>query len=559
MEKSYSIIYQGDIIKALEENGINRYMILNGQLAVIYVDENFDENTLESISEITWVQEAQPMSSLIQIQDGVENGETVTDASGTDYIENSPYLSIGGEGVIIAIIDSGIDYMHPDFINEDNTSKIISIWDQDGNTNPPPEGMIFGSEYTRQDINNAISNNDSSLTKDDIGTGTIAAGIASGGGALNPLYKGVAPKSELVVVKLKSYEGTYENGKINYLNTDFLAAIKYVLDISKRENKNTIINLTIAERSRSFILTNLLDTFPYLNSSGVILVSGAGNEGNTNIHYEGTFSDDSSEPIDITLEVGEQNSLDITICPNGPGRLGVEIISPTGEVSYNVQYSPDEEVYKGKFNLENSPYLIKLTYPWILSGNEEIYIKIFNIRPGIGTIRVFPEFFAKGEFDLYLPNGNLIPNNTRFLDPNSYSTITLYGATENVITVGAFNDKTNGMWIGSSKGPMKSNIVIKPDIVAPGVDIISPFINSTYIKSTGTGVSSSLTSGVLALIMEYISTLGTYQRKLLFTKVLKTYLMLGATKNPIYTYPNSSQGYGVLNLRDTIVAIANNI
>ena len=221
MEKSYSIIYQGDIIKALEENGINRYMILNDQLAVIYVDENFDENTLESISEITWVQEAQPMSSLIQIQDGVENGETVTDASGTDYIENSPYLSIAGEGSIIAIIDSGIDYMHPDFINEDNTSKIISIWDQDGNTNPPPEGMIFGSEYTRQDINNAISNNDSSLTKDDIGTGTIAAGIASGGGALNPLYKGVAPKSELVVVKLKSYEGTYENGKINYLNTDF--------------------------------------------------------------------------------------------------------------------------------------------------------------------------------------------------------------------------------------------------------------------------------------------------------------------------------------------------
>lgn len=559
MEKSYSIIYQGDITKALEENGINRYMILNDQLAVIYVDENFNENIIGGISEITWVQEAQPMSSLIQIQDGVENGETVTDASGTDYIQNNPYIQVEGEGSIIAIIDSGIDYMHPDFINEDNTSKIISIWDQEGNTNPPPEGMIFGSEYTRQDINNAISNNDSSLTKDDIGTGTIAAGIASGGGVLNPLYKGVAPKSELVVVKLKSYEGTYENGKINYLNTDFLAAIKYVLDISKRENKNTIINLTIAERSRSIILTNLLDTFPYLNSSGVILVSGAGNEGNTNIHYEGKFNDDSSEPIDITLEVGEQNSLDITICPNGPGRLGVEIISPTGELSYKVQYSPDEEVYKGKFNLGNSPYTIQLIYPWILSGNEEIYIKIFDIKPGVGTIRIFPELFAKGEFDLYLPNGNLIPNNTRFLDPNSYSTITLYGTTENVITVGAFNDKTNGMWIGSSKGPIKSNIVIKPDIVAPGVDIISPFINNTYIKSTGTGVSSSLTSGVLALIMEYISIQGTYQRKLLFTKVLKTYLMLGATKNPIYTYPNNSQGYGVLNLKATIEAIANNI
>ncbi|MGL5692587.1 MAG: S8 family serine peptidase, partial [Peptostreptococcaceae bacterium] len=322
--------------------------------------------------------------------------------------------------------------------------------------------------------------------------------------------------------------------------------------------KLTIINLTIGERSRSIILTNLLDTFTYLNSTGVVLVSGAGNEGNTSIHYEGFLKPPSTQ-MDVIIEVGEQNLLDLVICPNGPDRFSAELISPAGELSYRVDYSPDNQVYKGKFNLEDSTYFMELTYPWLLSGSEELYIKVQDIKPGVWTIRIFPDFVISGEFDIYLPNGNLISNNTRFLDSNSFATITLYGCTENVITVGAFNDKTNSMWIGSSKGPVKSKSTIKPDIVAPGVDIISTYTDRRYTKATGTGISSSITCGVLALIMEYIALQGPYQKKNLFTKVLKTYLMLGATKSPIYTFPNDSQGFGVLNLRATIEAIANKL
>ena len=347
-------------------------------------------------------------------------------------------------------------------------------------------------------------------------------------------------------------------GRINYLNTDFLAAIKYVCDVSERLNIPTIINLTIGERARSVILTNFLETFDYLESSGVVIVSGAGNEGDTNIHYEGNANTDSPYE-DVILEVGEQKNLLITIGANGPGRGSVAVISPSGQLSYKVEYAPDEEAFSGDFNLENSKYTIQIFYPWILSGNEEVEILIEDIKPGIWTLRLFLEFETSGEFDIYLPNGNLIPSNTRFLDPNSFATITLYASTENVITVGAFNDKTDSMWIGSSKGPLRTKVVLKPDIVAPGVDIISTYINNNYIKSTGTGVSSSLTAGILALMMDYISQQEVYQRKLLFTNVLKTYLMLGATKNSIYTFPNDSQGFGVLNLKDTINAIANKI
>jgi len=558
MEKSYSIIYKGDIEKSLRDNNITNYIVLNGTLAVIYVDNDFDENVLSQIDNITWWQIAQPMSSLIEISQGTEGGETIASAAGTDYIENNPYITVNGEGVIIAIIDSGIDYLHPDFINDDNTSRIISIWDQNVNTNPPPEGITFGSEFTREDINRAIQNRDNSLTNDSVGTGTIAAGIAAGNGRLNSSYTGVATGSELVVVKLREYNNTYLNGRINYSHTDFLAAIKYVIDVARKENKLMIINLTVAERSRSIIITNLLDTFEYLGNTGVVVVSGAGNEGNTNIHYEGQFRDASSQ-LDVIVEVANQNMLDIVLTPNGPSIIDIQVISPSGELSYKVTYSPDEQLYSGRFNLEDSSYDIGIIYPWLLSGNQEGYIRITDIKPGIWTLRLTPEFITTGEFDIYLPNGNLISPNTRFLDPESFSTITLYGTTENVITVGGFNDRTDSMWIGSSKGPVKQSTTVKPDIVAPGVDIISTFINQSYTKATGTGVSSSLTCGVLALIMEYISEQGSYQRKVLYTEVLKTYLMLGATRNSIYSYPNNSQGYGVLNLQATIEAIANNI
>lgn len=556
--KSYPIVYQGDIATALNNIGITNFMILNDLLAVAYVADDFNGDILDNTYEVAWYQESKTMSTMIEINENIQGGERVATAAGINFIEDNPYINLNGKDVLIGILDSGIDYLHPDFINEDNTSKIVSIWDQESEVKSPPEGMIFGSEFTRDDINQAISNNDDTLTKDNIGTGTIAAGIAVGNGRVNELYKGAALGSELIVVKLRQYEGTFKEGRINYINTDFLAGIKYILDIAKKEDKYLIINLTLGQRPRSLILTTLLDTFSEIRGNGVFVVSGAGNEGNTDGHYEGSLQGVDTFQ-DVILEVGEQKNLDITIALNDPGRVGVEVISPSGEISYKVEYAPDNEQYEGEYNLEDSPYEIRLIYPWLLSGNEELLIRIIDIKPGIWTIRLYPEIIITGEVDIYLPNKNLIAEDTRFLDPNSYSTITFYGGTESVITIGAYNDKTNSMWIGSSRGPLKGRELIKPDIVAPGVDIIGPYMNNNYAKATGTGVSSSLACGVMALIIEYINNQGTYASRALYTRVLKTYLMLGATKNRIYSYPNDSQGYGILNLQRTIESIANKL
>ena len=557
MTKSYIIIYEGPELQLkneLKKYNIDTYLILNNKLGVIYVSVDFDERKLEGMSGITSWESAGPISSLIDITNNLQVGQNATIAAGTDYIYNNPYILSSGKGVMIAIIDSGIDYLHPDFINEDGTTKIISIWDQNGEKNKE-ENYPFGHEITREEINKAIKENDSSLTRDNVGTGTIAAGICSGRGNLNSLYQGVAIDSELIVVKLKEYKDTYMKGKINYQSTDFLAAIKYVIDTSKKEGKFLIINLTVGAISIATTDLTVVDSFEYLDFPGVIIVSGAGNEGNTDIHYEGKLRNKNSTE-DIFIQVGEQHALDIMLTVNGMDKIGIQLISPSGELSHKINYKPEYYAYRGKFNIENTSYTIVYYYPRLQSGSEQTNVYIKDIKPGIWIIRLLPEFVIGGEYDIYLPNKNLMSEDTRFVDPNSFSTTTLYATTENMITVGSYNDKTNSIWIGSSKGPVKRKR-IKPDIVAPGVDIIGPFIDKSYNTATGTGVSSSIVCGVLAILLDYISNQKKGNKNRLYTRILKTYLMLGTTKQPIYTYPNASQGYGILNLQETIRQIAN--
>ena len=152
-EKSYFILYNGDIEKSLEENNIYKYVILNDELASIYVPLDFQAETLDNIKNIEWWQRSQPMSSLIEVSDNLNNGGSVISAIGGIYVESNPYLNVSGKNVLVAVIDSGVNYLHKDLIDENNNSKILYLWDQENNSKKPPEGMIFGSEFSREEIN----------------------------------------------------------------------------------------------------------------------------------------------------------------------------------------------------------------------------------------------------------------------------------------------------------------------------------------------------------------------------------------------------------------------
>ena len=560
MEQAYTIIYNKsveELIQKLKIIGVEKYIVLNDKLVSVYVEDGFDDSNFYNIENISWWEKSEPMSSLINITDNIEKGEKIYIAAGTEYVEQNQYISISGKDTIIAILDSGIDYSHPDFINTDRTSKIISIWDQNSSKKEAPQGLLFGSEFTNKEINEAIKIGDKSLTVDNKGTGTIAAGISVGNGNLNYSNRGIAKDSELIIVKLREYIGTYKEDVINYELADFLAGIKYILDKVKDSNKKLIINITVGEQAKSSVLMTLLESFTELNKNGVVVVSGAGNEGNTDTHYKGEcFKVGVNQ--DISIQVGEQKNLDIALTTNGPDKIGVQVIAPSREISSTIMYAPDNYIYKGIFNIEGTTYEMKYMYPWLKSGNLKVSIKLKDIKPGVWILRIVPEFLIDGSYDVYLPNKALISKETRFFDPSSKGTITFIGTVQNTITVGTFNNRTDSMWVGSSKGSSKCS-EIKPDIVAPGVDIIGAYIGSTYNTGIGSGISSSIVSGVIALLIEYIDSQKTddiYFDKLLFSEVLKTYLMMGATKKTIYKYPNLSQGYGILNLKDTIIQIS---
>lgn len=556
-EKSYYLLYSGDIKKSFEENNIEKYIILNDQLAAIYVPDTFEPEILNDIKTVDWWSPSDVMSSLINITNDINNGESINSSIGGAYLETNPYLNVTGKGVLVAVIDSGVDYLHKDLIDENGISKILYLWDQENNSKTPPEGMIFGSEFTREEINTAIQNQDRSLSSDNTGTGTMACGIIAGQGNINREYRGVAKDADLIVVKLREYKGIYYDDRISYIVTDFLAALTYVFKIAIKENKPLIINLTIGNMSAINIEASILETYGIVDKSGIVIVSGAGNEGNTDIHYQGNVTRQDGY-TDVIIQNGNNKNLEIVIRGRGPDKLFLQIISPSGDVSQTIRYAPDDRIYRGRFYIEKTSYTVLNTFPWLRSGDQNIRINLTDIKPGIWTLRISPEFIIHGDFNVYLPNKSIIDPSTRFVDSTSSATITFIGLASPVITIGTYSDKTNSLWIGSSKGNLSGNKV-RPDIIAPGVDIISTYNFDEYNTATGTGVSSSIVCGSLALIMEYLQEESRVPKLSLFTEPLRTYLMIGATRQEIYTYPNISQGYGIFNLRDTFRQIARNL
>ncbi|MBU5307516.1 S8 family peptidase [Clostridioides mangenotii] len=556
MEKSYILVYQYDLESALRSSGLNNFIILNDRLAVLYTPLDFNPSVLNDISEISWYNESRPMSSMIDITENVGFGNSSRQISDVNYLYKNPYNDITGRGILIAIIDSGVSYLHPDLGTEDGSSKILKLWDQEGTINSPPEGYLFGSEFTREELNAAIARGDGSLSRDDVGTGTLAAGIVVGEGRINSNNKGITEGSDLVVVKLRSYPGEYYVQKQNYTISDFLAAVSYVINVAIREEKSLIINLTVGARS-SFGFITMLNTFSELQYPGVVVVSGAGNQRNRDIHYAGKFRNQ-ADINDIIIEYGDGQNLDIFLEGVDLDRVNATIISPSGEASYTAYYAPDYFEYTGKFNLENTNYLVRYFYPWISTGSELLEINLRNMKPGAWTLRVRPDIYVNGEYHVYLPNQNLLDIHDGFIDSSSFSTLTLYGRGEDTITVGAYDNRYNGLWIGSSKGPSKG-VSFKPDFIAPGVNIISTYGDVNYKLGTGTGVSSSIVSGMLALIMEYIKKQSNVPKLLLNPHSLKAYLKSGAIRNELYEYPNESQGYGLVDFRRTIQIISDNL
>ncbi|CEQ30407.1 subtilisin-like serine germination related protease [[Clostridium] sordellii] len=536
----YQISHSPNFKEELAANNLNYqfYPIsYDTGILILPVSDKTKFNKLASIKSIKKIDLSIVMNQLGVINRGVENGVVAREEIGANFLQNNSNVPITGRGVLIAIIDSGIDYLHEDFIYPDKTSKIVFLWDQtkDGK---PPNGYEIGTEYTREDINKAIGSNDSTLSKDEEGNGTMLSGICSGLGNINKEYLGVAPESELIIVKLKKIDG-------NYNSTLVEAGVRYAVEKAVGMNMPIVINFSLGSNNLTGATQSIIYEQP-LFTRGLALVAAAGNEGNTQTHSTGKVEFTGAQK-DIELEILENEKLlEINIWVSRPDKVSVAVVSPSGEESKFIKVSNYNEI-SGLFDLEATWYVITYIYPTSYSGQQQVNIMLRNASKGIWKIRLKGEYITNGIFNAYLPNKALINSGTKFRDSTPSQTIN-YPATYNyVISAGAYNIIDRSIWPPSSRGPT-INGLLKPDIVAPGVNIISTYPGNTYATITGTAPAAAHVSGAIALYFQYTLVDKYYPQKA-FATMVRTFIEAGANRNQDISYPNESYGYGFLDMR----------
>ncbi len=472
--------------------------------------------------------------------------------TGIYRLRRLPYLDLLGQGTLVGVIDTGIDFENPLFINADNTSRIRGIWDQTIQTGKPPEDIIYGSEYTKEDLDRALQNpNPSSIvpTIDENGHGTFLAGIMAGNEDLTNDFTGIVPQAEIVVVKLKpakqylrDFYGIKEDA-IAFQENDIMMGIKYLYDQSIKYSKPISICIGLGTSSGdhdgSSPLSSYLDSLA--NFTGVCISTAAGNEGTADNHYTGDVAYNTFEDVEINVGENDKN-LTMELWSLTPSLFSVAVISPSGELAEKIPAKANLSV-KVTFVLE--PTQINVTYGITdaATGNEVIILQFRDLVPGIWRIRVYNEYTVGTTYNIWMPISQFVSEDTKFLLPNPYITLVETGTTSKVISTTAYNHTNNSLYLDSSRGYTLTGR-IKPEIASPGVNIYGPIGRDQFGTKTGTSVAAAHTAGIGAIFLQW----GIVDKNSISinTSEIKALLIKGATRAD-RTYPNRDWGYGTIN------------
>lgn len=532
--------YNGDILRFEQELNIEVEPLSN-QYAILTVEES-QIDLITALPEIEYIIKPKTLVSFL---------DTSLRSSCITQVQRPPD-NLQGEGVLIGIIDSGIDYSHPDFINPDGTSRIAYLWDQTIPGNPP-KGFKGGSEYTREQINEALkqSNEYERLaivpSVDVSGHGTHVASIAGGNGrASNGRYAGVAPKSEFIIVKM----GT-RGAKSFPRTTELMRGLKYVIDKALEFKKPIAVNISFGNNYGSHDGSSLLETY-IDNMSNVwknTIVIGSGNEGSASHHTEGIISSNEEQIIEFGVAFGEK-TINLQIWKNYVDVIDIAIVSPSGESSGYIS----QRLGKQNFILGRTRVLLFFGEPSPFSQSQEIYIELIpvngSIDSGIWKIILLGKDIVLGNYNMWLPTTALLRRDTRFFMPTAETTLTVPSTATKVISVGAYNARINSIANFSGRGYTRDIEIVKPNIVAPGVNIMAASPSGGYDVKSGTSMATPFVTGAAALLMEWGIVKG--NDPYLYGQKVKAYLQSGAIqKDRTLMYPNDSWGFGSLCLAES--------
>ncbi|WP_097005778.1 S8 family peptidase [Lacrimispora amygdalina] len=525
-EKSWDVIvkHSGDI------SGLTQLGIKVEQMVNEYAILNVPESLIDQLSELPQIEYVEKPKRLFFAINQAKAASCVN-------LVQQGTNNLSGRGVLVAVIDSGIDYYHDDFRNADGTTRILKLWDQ-----------TLDRVFTKEEIDAALAtgSREEALklvpSVDISGHGTAVASIAAGNGSENRgQYRGVAYESPLLVVKL----GVPQEGGFPR-TTELMRAVNFAVKEAVDLKMPVAINLSFGNTYGSHDGTSLLETFldDISNYGKTAIVVGTGNEGVGGGHISGKLT--ISNPQDIELSVGDfQQSFSVQLWKSFADLFDISIITPSGEVIGPISSRLGPQTIK----FANTQILLYYGKPGPYSVAQEIYLDFLPtdtyVDGGIWKFRLTPREIVEGNYDLWLPSSGVLNESTRFLRATPETTLTIPSTATKVISVGAYDDTYQSYADFSGRGYTRRTNQVKPDLAAPGVGIIAAHAGGGYDTVTGTSFATPFVTGSAALLMQWGIVDG--RDPFLFGEKIKAYLIRGTRKLPgISQYPNPELGYGVL-------------
>lgn len=450
-----------------------------------------------------------------------------------------------GRGVLVGIVDSGIDFFHPDFRTEDGSSRILSLWDQSIPGNPP-EGYVIGTEYTKEEINKALALGEIQgrrlvPSRDYTGHGTAVLGIAAGNGrASGGANRGIAYESDLLVVKMKNAD------KNSFpRTTELMEGVDYLIRQSIRLGKPIVVNISFGNNYGSHKGDSLLET--YLDSVSAmgrnVICTGMGNNGDDALHFGGKL--ENREIQEIELGIGPyEPALNLQLWKAYEDEIKIYVENPSGILAGPLE----ERMGAQRWRAGNTNLLIYYGKPAPYHVTQEIYFEFLPDAPyvdsGVWKLVLQGTHVKNGEYFLWLPGGKTLNPGTGFYLPRVQGTLTIPATARRLISVGAYDSRLLSYAAFSGRGSSELPYE-KPDLTAPGVGITAPRAGGGYGSYTGTSFAVPFVSGSAALLMEWGIIKG--NDPYLYGEKVKAYLRRGARPLPEYKqYPNYEVGWGIL-------------
>ncbi len=581
-----------DVLGSENEQFDYCYQAVDGRVGILSINRNqlpdtsLLSNDYLSLPDLLGLQQETVEDALTQ-----ENGSVMGDVfdpspliqSGITRVQEEP-LNLTGRGVILAFADTGINYRNRIFRREDGSTRILAIWDQTIQGGEPPEGFLYGTEYTREDIDRALlaegetgENVESGAQRardivpsvDENGHGTRIAALAAGSRIEEgSLYNSPAFQADILVVKLKpakQYLRDYymiPDDAVAYSSTDVMMAIKYMDQFARVFRRPIVYCLGMGTNFRAHegrgIFSRYLSAVASQRSR--IMVIAGGNEGNAEHHYGGSFANGnrpSEENMEIFVSEGVEGFL-MEIWTEAPVNLAVSVRTPGGEY-----VEPSSVLFQTnlryRFVFEETTITVYNAYITQGSGDALVLMRFENPTPGIWTVGVSDEAnLPDARFDAWLPISEFVSRPVYFLRPDPEITLTTPSYVTDAVTVATYNSRDNSIYQNSGRGFSRDNR-IKPDLAAPGVNmtVVGNRLGETPVISTYTGSSlaAAIMAGAAAQFAQWAVVDG--NSPYIRSQELKNYFIRGAARDRSIEYPNPIWGYGRLDLYGTFEEMAN--